>query len=188
MDPGRHAAYEDIFGRCPAPPLAHPHNRPNGRTPPTQIQIHKDTIPTRINTSARQRRRTILILIHMPTTRSNMHPNTAATRRTGSAEHTGPEPLPAVPARRPCACARPTHGRAGSDTRTGVSGTGHDVPAGAAVESPATVAFACVSAIGSTHVESGYWRRGGLGINFGFESPTAVESGGIGGGRVWEGG
>jgi hypothetical protein len=47
----------------------------------------------------------------------------------------------------------------------------------------ATAAFACVSAIGSARAESGDWRWEGLGINFEFESATAVhvEGGGISG-------
>ncbi|KAJ7854121.1 hypothetical protein B0H13DRAFT_1189171 [Mycena leptocephala] len=72
-------------------------------------------------------------------------------RRTGSAEHTGPEPPPAVPAWCPCARPRPTYGRAGADaTQSG----------------PPALSVA----IGGGE---------GLGINFDFESPTAVEGGGL---------
>ncbi|KAJ7850548.1 hypothetical protein B0H13DRAFT_54050 [Mycena leptocephala] len=43
---------------APPPAPARTRNCPKDLTPPTQIYIHKDTIPTRINTSARPRHRT----------------------------------------------------------------------------------------------------------------------------------
>ncbi|KAJ7872088.1 hypothetical protein B0H13DRAFT_2553875 [Mycena leptocephala] len=63
-----------------APPLApaRQHNRPK----PTQIQIHKDTIPTRIDTGTCPRRRTIPI--RMPTTRTRIHSSSSMRRNTAA--------------------------------------------------------------------------------------------------------
>ncbi|KAJ7872085.1 hypothetical protein B0H13DRAFT_2669472 [Mycena leptocephala] len=153
------------FSAAALPPApACPHNRPKARTLPTQIQFHKDIIPTQLNISARPRQRTTPILATCLPPAAICAPIQRIPKRTGSAEHTGPEPPPAIPARRPRACPRPANRRAGAD-----AGAGRDVPAGAAVVDAlcvacaATAAFACVSAIGSTRAESGDWRRGGAG-------------------------
>ncbi|KAJ7894358.1 hypothetical protein B0H13DRAFT_2525785 [Mycena leptocephala] len=152
---------------APPPALACDHNSPKARTPPTQIQIHKDTTPTRINTSTRTRRCTTLIHMHTSLTRSSMHPNMAATQADRQYRAYGPQASAlrtSLASPRARARARPTH--AGSDTRAGISAT----------------PYACFPTIGPTCTESDYWWWGGPGINFDFESPTAVEGGGIGGG------
>jgi hypothetical protein len=66
---------------APPPALARLRNRPKDPMPPTEIQIRKDIIPTRSNTSARPHHRTTLIRTRTHTSRthnsSSMRRNTA---------------------------------------------------------------------------------------------------------------
>ncbi|KAJ7850557.1 hypothetical protein B0H13DRAFT_54120 [Mycena leptocephala] len=146
----------------PAP--ACDHNSPKARTPPTQNSNPQGYHPHPNQYSARPRRRTTPIPCLPPA--AICAPIRRIPKRTSSTEHMGAKPPPTIPAWRLRGRPRPTHGRAGADTHAG-----RDVPAGGAgasvealgVACAATVAFASVAAIGPTHAESGYWRRGGAG-------------------------
>ncbi|KAJ7872103.1 hypothetical protein B0H13DRAFT_2280302 [Mycena leptocephala] len=146
--PERHAAYEDIFGRRPAPP--------HWLVPTTalkticRLQIHKDKYHTRPN----QYQRPPAPPYHPIRTRthtSRTHNSSSMRRNTATVADTqGSDP--------------PAYGRQASTLR-------RDVPAGeagAAVEALGvacpTTAFARVAAIGPTCAESGVLRLGRAGV------------------------
>ncbi|KAJ7879887.1 hypothetical protein B0H13DRAFT_2278789 [Mycena leptocephala] len=153
--PERHAPYEDIFGRRPAPAPARPRNRP--ATAPKRLP--KSTgLPLHLTQYQRLRRRT--------TPHPHAHaylPHPQQQQQTGAVKHMGPEPPPAVPTQRPGAGARPAHGRAGPDARAGVSSADCNVRAGAA-SGPSAMSLA--TGVGEEP-----------GLNFEFESSTAGVTG-----------
>ncbi|KAJ7850551.1 hypothetical protein B0H13DRAFT_2674443 [Mycena leptocephala] len=80
---------------APSPAPAHDHNSPKACTPPTQIQIYKDTTPTRINIT-RPRQRTTPIRTH---TRTRTHTSRIHNGSTPSiqAQSLRPPYQPAIP-------------------------------------------------------------------------------------------